>query len=141
MADARPFLIVVVRRTDQTVAPGGFNYCEVLFQHHFSGTLILTDLVVNIEPARPSALGRKVHGYARSSRYGADLHACRNARVSAMAVVRELRLRKAPKLIQLAPGVNTICRFTICSSHAGGIETEGRTSIPVTNYTAWGAAL
>lgn len=43
---------------DQTLVPGGFGYREAVFFHHPSHTLILTDLVVNMEPARLTALGR-----------------------------------------------------------------------------------
>ena len=43
---------------DQALVPGGFNYREALFHHRASGTLILTDLVVNMEAGKLSAFGR-----------------------------------------------------------------------------------
>lgn len=47
-----------VEDLDQAMVPGGFNYREAVFFHHASRTLILTDLVVNMEPARLTAFGR-----------------------------------------------------------------------------------
>ena len=39
----------------QAVVPGGGGFREVLFLHRPSRTLVVTDLVVNLEPARLSA--------------------------------------------------------------------------------------
>lgn len=43
---------------DQVVVPGGFGFSEVDFLHRPSGTLVLTDLVVNLEPRKLPPLVR-----------------------------------------------------------------------------------
>lgn len=43
---------------DQAIVPGGFGYREAVFFHVASRTLILTDLVVNMEPEKLSVTGR-----------------------------------------------------------------------------------
>lgn len=42
----------------QNVIHGGFGYSEVAFFHHATRTLVLTDLVVNLEPAKTPLLMR-----------------------------------------------------------------------------------
>ena len=49
----------------QVVVPGGFSFREVAFFHGASGTLILTDLVLNLEPAKMPALLRPFLRVAR----------------------------------------------------------------------------
>lgn len=44
---------------EQVVVPGGFGFAEVAFFHRPSRTLVLTDLVLNLEPAKlPPSHGR-----------------------------------------------------------------------------------
>lgn len=49
----------------QVVVPGGFSFREVAFFHGASRTLILTDLVLNLEPAKMPALLRPFLRLAR----------------------------------------------------------------------------
>ncbi len=49
----------------QVVVPGGFGFREVAFFHGASRTLILTDLVLNLEPAKMPALLRPFLRLAR----------------------------------------------------------------------------
>ncbi|MGU3475897.1 DUF4336 domain-containing protein [Methylobacterium sp. D48H] len=49
----------------QVVVPGGFGFREVAFFHGASRTLILTDLVLNLEPAKMPALLRPLLRLAR----------------------------------------------------------------------------
>ncbi|GEP12240.1 DUF4336 domain-containing protein [Methylobacterium gnaphalii] len=43
---------------DQIVVPGGFGFRETAFYHTASRTLILTDLVINLEPSKVTAVTR-----------------------------------------------------------------------------------
>jgi hypothetical protein len=43
---------------DQVVVPGGFGFSEIDFFHKPSRTLVLTDLIVNLEPQKLPPLGR-----------------------------------------------------------------------------------
>jgi Domain of unknown function (DUF4336) len=43
---------------EQVIVPGGFGFAEVAFFHRASRTLVLTDLVLNLEPAKLPALAR-----------------------------------------------------------------------------------
>lgn len=43
---------------EQAIVPGGFGFAEVAFFHRASRTLVLTDLVLNLEPAKLPPLAR-----------------------------------------------------------------------------------
>ncbi len=50
---------------DQAVVPGAGGFREVAFQHRASGTLLLTDLIANLEPAKlplPTRLFARANG-------------------------------------------------------------------------------
>lgn len=46
------------REVEQAIVPGGFGFAEVAFFHRASRTLVLTDLVLNLEPAKLPPLTR-----------------------------------------------------------------------------------
>lgn len=45
---------------EQVIVPGGFGFAEVDFFHRASRTLVLTDLVLNLEPAKLPPLARQL---------------------------------------------------------------------------------